>query len=335
MQNYDFLAIGDITTDAFIRLEQADVHCEIDRAKCQICMPFGEKIPFKESVIVPAVGNSANAAVSASRLGLKSALVSFVGDDAHGKENIETLNSEKVATEFVKTENGKYSNYHYVLLYNGERTILIKHEDFTYSLPNIGKPKWLYLSSLGASSLTFHDQIAEYLEANPEIKLALQPGTFQINLGLEKLARLYSRADILFLNVEEAKKVLKLQPSVTNRQEEVKILLKEMHDKGPKIVVLTDGPAGAYAYDGTDFLFIPPYPDIAPPVDRTGAGDSFASTVVSAVALDLPLSAALEWGPVNSMSVVQQIGARAGLLTREEIQKYLAEKPSDYKAVTI
>ena len=37
------------------------------------------------------------------------------------------------------------------------------------------------------------------------------------------------------------------------------------------------------------------------------------------------------WGPVNSMSVVQQIGARAGLLTRERLEEYLAKAPEDYR----
>jgi sugar/nucleoside kinase (ribokinase family) len=60
------------------------------------------------------------------------------------------------------------------------------------------------------------------------------------------------------------------------------------------------------------------YPDPAPPVDRTGAGDSFAST--------------LTWAPINSMSVVQYVGAQKGLLTREKLEKYLQDAPEDYKA---
>ena len=80
----DFLAIGDITTDAFIKLEDAEVHCDIDQKNCQICMRFGDKIPYESVTVVPAVGNSPNAAVSAARLGLKSALYSNMGDDRNG-----------------------------------------------------------------------------------------------------------------------------------------------------------------------------------------------------------------------------------------------------------
>ena len=67
----DFLAIGDITTDAFIRLKDAEVHCSVNNEKCELCVSFGDKVPYEFVEVVRAVGNSANAAVSASRLGLK------------------------------------------------------------------------------------------------------------------------------------------------------------------------------------------------------------------------------------------------------------------------
>jgi hypothetical protein len=60
-----FLAVGDIVTDAFIRLKDASVHCTINQEECEICMTWGQKIPYDFAEVVPAVGNSANAAVSA------------------------------------------------------------------------------------------------------------------------------------------------------------------------------------------------------------------------------------------------------------------------------
>ncbi|KKW28054.1 MAG: hypothetical protein UY71_C0033G0008, partial [Parcubacteria group bacterium GW2011_GWB1_52_7] len=55
------------------------------------------------------------------------------------------------------------------------------------------------------------------------------------------------------------------------------------------------------------------------------------STFTVALALGKSVREALMWGPVNSMSVVQQIGARAGLLTRERLEEYLAKAPEDYR----
>jgi hypothetical protein len=44
---------------------------------------------------------------------------------------------------------------------------------------------------------------------------------------------------------------------------------------------------------------------------------------------------ALAWGPINSMSVVQKVGAQEGLLTLEKLEEYLKNAPADYKAKKI
>ncbi len=331
---YDFIAIGDTVTDAFIRLKEASVHCTIDRERCEICMRFADKIPYESVTVVPAVGNSANASVAASRLGLSSALVANIGDDYFGKECLDALNAEGVATNFVQTHIGQKTNYHYVLWYEDDRTILIKLEPYEYILQDIGNPKWVYLSSAGAGdkSLEFHDALAEYVETRPSIQFAFQPGTFQIKAGKERLTRIYRRADIFFCNTEEARRILGIEET------DVKKLLSAVAALGPKIVVVTDGIKGAYAYDastslstgGSQMWFMPPYPDPKPPFERTGAGDAFSSTLVVALALGLSLEDALRWAPINSMSVVQQVGARAGLLSRAELENLLAKAPADY-----
>ena len=63
MAELDFVAIGDIATDAFIRLKDANVHCDINIEKCELGVSFGDKIPYEFVEVVPAVGNAANAAV--------------------------------------------------------------------------------------------------------------------------------------------------------------------------------------------------------------------------------------------------------------------------------
>jgi sugar/nucleoside kinase (ribokinase family) len=73
------------------------------------------------------------------------------------------------------------------------------------------------------------------------------------------------------------------------------------------------------------------YPDIAPPIDRTGAGDAFSSTFTSAIILGKDIETALKWAPINSMSVVQYIGAQAGLLTISQIEDLLKNAPENYK----
>lgn len=328
----DFLAIGDVVIDNFIELkpENAWVETEGEATKGfekEICMSFGDKIPYADSKEVASVGNSPNAAVSAHRLGLKSAIATNIGDDDYGKRILAQFEKEGVDTRYVKTHAGLGSNYHFVLRYGPERTILVKHTEFPYEQLDLNPaPKWIYLSSLAENSLPFHEMIADWLDANPETKLALQPGTFQMKLGKEKLKRLYEHADLFFCNIEEAQRIL------GTKEEDLPTLLKMMQEVGPKMPVITDGPDGAYVLDENgDTWHQPMYPDPADPVDRTGAGDSFASTFTSALILGMKPEEALGWGPINSMSVVQYIGAQEGLLTREKLEEYLTNAPEDYK----
>jgi sugar/nucleoside kinase (ribokinase family) len=108
-------------------------------------------------------------------------------------------------------------------------------------------------------------------------------------------------------------------------------LSKDIEALGPKIVVISDGPAGAYLYLDGELWHIPLYPDIATPLERTGAGDAFSSTLTSALALGLSPIEAFTWGPINSMSVVQEVGAQKGLLSREKLEEYLKKAPENYK----
>jgi ribokinase len=286
----------------------------------------GRQDPYEFAVFMPAVGNASNAAVSAARLGLSSALRAYVGDDRYGPECLDRLNQERVDTTYMVTEPGKITNYHYVLWYQSERTILVKHEEYSYTIPDLShKPKWIYLSSLAANTLPYHLELIKLLEANPEIKLAFNPGTFQMSLGTKALKGLYARTDLFCCNKEEAGRILE-----DDDLEDVRGLLVNLHKLGPKIVIITDGTNGAYSFDGTRMLYVPMYPDTRGPYERTGAGDAFTSTITSALALGEPLEKALLWGPINSMSVVQDVGAQTGLLTREKLLDFLAKAPSTY-----
>ena len=110
----------------------------------------------------------------------------------------------------------------------------------------------------------------------------------------------------------------------------VRNLANGLHNLGPETVVITDGPNGSYASQNGRLVTIPNYPDPAPPVERTGAGDAFSSTFVAAIAAGESLETALAWAPINSMNVVQHVGAQKGLLTLDEIKQYLASAPADY-----
>ncbi|MFI5212685.1 MAG: carbohydrate kinase family protein, partial [Candidatus Saccharimonadales bacterium] len=320
------LSIGDIVTDAFIKLrdDQARIDTGPDGSK-RLSMDFGSKPPYDHVDIVQAVGNSANAAVAFTRLGVNAGLMAWLGDDKPGEESLAYLQSENVDTTPISVAENMKSNYHYALRYGADRTILIKYEDYDYAwqTPNT-VPDWLYLSMISESSWQLHLDMLDYLNEHTDTKLVFQPGTFHFQWGVEKLAAVYARTYLVVMNREEAALV------TGKTTESIPDLMQAMHQLGPQIVVITDGPNGAYASDGERTLMMPNYPDPAAPYDRTGAGDAFASTIVAALALGETLETALTWAPINSMSVVQQLGAQAGLLHRSEFDQYLHDAPSEY-----
>ena len=325
----DVLAIGDVVTDAFIKLFDEREHVYENEHGKFLAIPFATKLPFDYSKVIEGVGNAANAAVSFARLGLNGGLISNVGDDQYGRDIITALNKNGVDTRFVHINPGKISNYHYVLWYKEERTILIKHEEYDYHWPRFRStdiPKWIYFSSISKNALdTYHDRVTEWLRDNPEVKFAFQPGTYQMEAGVERLKELYERTDVLILNREEATNV------TGGDYDDVHDLLDHMHQLGAKVSVVTDGPAGAYASDGSNRYKMPPYPDPAPPFERTGAGDAFASTFVAALIHGNNVEGALQWAPINSMNVVQHMGAQEGLLDEKDIGELLAKAPEWYK----
>jgi sugar/nucleoside kinase (ribokinase family) len=321
----DFIAIGDTAADEFIKLKEA--HISSGEHGAMISMPWGDKIPFESAVLIPGVGNAANAAVAAARLGLTTGFVSHVGNDQYGKATFALFKRENVDTTYISVHDRIPTNHHYVLWYGAERTILIRHEKYPYALPkNFAPPKWIYLSSTGEGTEAFHHELAEWLKAHPETKFAFQPGTFQIKMGKESLQSLYAVTEVVACNKEEAEKILEAGET------DIKTLLTGMRALGPRVALITDGPQGVSVYDGDEMLHIPMYPDPKPPIDRTGAGDATTSTFVIALALGKTIREALTWGPVNSMSVVQEVGAQKGLLTRAELEKHLTEAPVEYRA---
>jgi sugar/nucleoside kinase (ribokinase family) len=326
----DFTAIGDTTVDEFINLKEAHVSCDINHQDCTISMKWGDKIPYDSSILVPAVGNAANAAVAAARLGLSSAFVSNVGRDKFGDDILAVFAREGVDARYIAVNDGIPTNHHYALCFEAERTILIRHEEYPYIIPkDFVPPKWIYLSSTGEKAENFHRELADWLAAHPETKLAFQPGTFQMKMGKEKLAALYKAAEVVAVNKEEAERILEIGET------DIPELLEKMRSLGPRIALITDGPNGAYVSDGTEMLKVPMYPDPKPPANRTGAGDAMTSTFVVALALGKSLSEALLWGPVNSMAVVQHVGAQKGLLSRKALEEYLAQAPADYRVESV
>lgn len=318
---FDLISIGDCVIDTFIPLEDAQVHSQDgDR---RLCLRYGDKIPVGPSTSLVA-GNAANSAVGASRLKLKTAIYTHVGnagDDESDDRIKNKLKKEGVDIRYVAETDELPSNHHVVLNFKGERTILIYHQPWKYQLPDFEPAKWVYFTSLGPTfpKSNIVEQLINYLERTGA-KLHYNPGTFQIKLGVKKNPRLLSLTENVIVNKEEAKIILGYEPA-DNIQ--IKRLLKSIADLGPRKVVITDGGEGSYGFDGERYWKVGIFP--AKLVEMTGSGDAYSTGLLAAMFYGKELPEAMRWGAANGAAVVEEIGPQAGLLTYHQMQERLKE----------
>ncbi|MDO8633650.1 MAG: carbohydrate kinase family protein [Candidatus Wildermuthbacteria bacterium] len=311
MAKFDLISIGDTQYDVFLELEEKTKLFQEDTQQ-YLGVAFPEKIPAKKYTAVPAVGNSANVAIGARRLGLKTAFYTHLGYDHVGKEEIEIFKKEGVATDYIVWDKEKGSNFSAVLNFQGDRTIIVHHEHRAYKLPKLSEAKWIYFSSLAEGHEVLHQEIPEYVKKTGA-KLGFNPGSFQMREGLEAYRELLKVTTVLFVNKQEAQTLLGIQ------EQDEKALLEGLKAWGPEIVIITDNGNGSYAFDGKEYF----HRDIfkVPVIEMTGAGDAYSTGFICALAYGKDIQTAMTWGAANAASVIGYIGAREGLLKKDELEK--------------
>ncbi|MBU1179543.1 carbohydrate kinase family protein [Patescibacteria group bacterium] len=313
---FDIVSIGDATLDTFLKLEDAVIIPSGEEHNPMLCLAYADKIPiehFEQKI----AGNAANNAVGSVRLGMKAAFYSIVGDDDSGKEIVQAIKKEKVSTKYLKVDKKAVTNYTVVLNYNGERTQLIYRVDRQYDLPKLDKAKWVYYTAVGKNHVTLERDIVEYVKKTGA-QLAFNPGAYQLKRGAKALSAVLKVTKVLFVNKEEAYKLV-------GRFENMKDLVEELRTLGPRITVVTDGSKGACSCDEKRCYKMGVFP--VKVTEMTGAGDAFATGFVAALHYGKGVDEALRWGTANSTSVITSIGPQEGLLSKAGIEKLLKKYP--------
>ncbi len=310
---YDILSIGGTALDVFLELHEATVNCRIDNAACQLCINYADKIPVQKVTNVPGVGTAPNNAVGSSRLGLKAALYTVIGNDSEGRDSAAVLKKEKVATKFIMIDKKNRTDYSTILSFQGERTLLTFQVPRKYSLPSSIKTKWMFLGALPDGHALLHSQVVKKAKKE-KVKIGYNPGAHELRDGIDGMKDLLAVLEVFIVNKEEAWRLV-------GKEEDIKVLLSKLRKYGPKIVVVTDGKKGAACFDGDNFYYQPIFETTV--VEKTGAGDAFATGLVAALIHGLDIKTALRYGAANSASVVGYVGAQAGLLTKSQMKKFL------------
>jgi len=321
MDMFDVIAVGGAKVDIFLDIHDTNQHFRLSKKTGELCIKSGDKVLVDKAHFMIG-GNAANVAVGLARAGLKSVVVEEIGSDEFAQKIVNVLNKEGVSERLLKQVQGT-SSFSVIINYKRERTIFVEHEEreHNFTFDNIST-KWVYLTSLGHKWKSAYKQTLDFVK-NSNIKLAFNPGTSQLDEGSEELLEVFKKADLIFVNKEEAGQLCGLKNSENKENQEfINKLLINLKNKGPKVVVITDGSNGSFLIDDQNNIIFQKAIDTAT-IEKTGAGDAFASGFLAGILSGKNYKEAMEWGSYNAASVISKIGAQQGLLTRQEIEKKL------------
>lgn len=299
------LCIGKATQDVFLRDDEFDPHKE--GKVLYTHLPLGAKLDIDEAYFTTG-GNATNVAVTFARQGLHSRYMWLLGKtDPVSIAVLNELDREMVDTQFVEQRDDVQMSYSTILLaVSGERTILNFHgsiprpSDIEKHFDAFDGTQWVYPTALGNFE-TLEKIVREAKKRG--IKVMLNPAGSEL-AEPAKLKSLLDDVDVLCLNKEEMQRLVE--------GDSLESLVRHGLNYCPTIIV-SDGPSGVCASDGKTIVSAGMYDDI-PVIDRTGAGDAFASGFLSQWAVGKSLRDSIIFASANSTSVVSQIGAKPGIL---------------------
>lgn len=304
---HDVITFGAATVDVFVSSDKFTLKDNL------LSIPASSKSEMK-SALIASGGGATNAAVAFSRLGLKSAAVSLLGNDPLSLYVFKDLEADRVDTSILVHQDGETTDYSVILVDpSGGRSIITnrgrsrleeKHLQFdSYSA------SWFYITSVEGNLDLLEKLIGFAVDKN--IKIALNPGNRELSQA-SRLTPFLQYVDFLLLNGIESE-------MLTGCQFDDHHFWSKLSSFKSQIVAVTKGRDGAFIQSGDQKLFSPIIN--TSPVDETGAGDGFGSTFVAGLHHQLPLDECLFWAIKNSAAVVSVLGAKPGLLTLDQIKK--------------
>ncbi len=285
---------------------------------------YGAKVPI-EDFYSTFGGGAANTAINFSRLGFKASIITCLGKDERAEQIKDNLKKQKVDTSLMLTSAKDRSPFSLLLI--GPRS---EHVAFVYrgakedvklspqAKKKIQASDWLYVTSLSGTW-----QLILKQAFNLATKIAWNPGSVQLKKGIKALGPLLEKTTVLCVNKDEAIELVLSDKKYKNKEftffDRLDNLLQAIKDMGPKIVVITDGKRGASAFDGQT-IYKQPIAKEKKRVDTTGVGDSFNSSFIAGLELyQGNIKKALSLGAKSSASVIGELGAQNGLLTKKSI----------------
>ena len=267
-------------------------------------------------------GSATFVGLAASHFGIKTGIVSVVGDDMP-LSYLKMLNERNIDTEGVEIVKGGKTffwsgKYHNDM--NTRDTLVTELNTLANFEPKVPKSfKDAPVVMLGNLHPLTQSSVIDQMSVKPKLVI-LDTMNFWMDSALEDLKNVIKRIDVITINDEEARQ-LSGEYSLVNAA-------KKIHEMGPQYVVIKKGEHGALLFNNGKMFFAPALP-LASVFDPTGAGDTFAGGFAGYIAKTEDISFenmknAVIYGSNLASFCVEKFGTeRMENLTKEEVHKRL------------
>jgi sugar/nucleoside kinase (ribokinase family) len=282
-------------------------------------------------------GCAANVAINLRKQNQAVELVGCIGQDAAGSYLVKELQAAQVNCDQLAYTSEYPTSETVILLVEGEdrRYLHSFGANQAFKVSDINRD-WvaalhlLYLGGLFAMPGIVADELVALLAFAREQKVitvvdVVLPTDFK---RAEAAERLLPHIDWFLPNDAEA-------AALTGKTSPLEAI-RVFRSWGGRDIIVTLGDRGAVALFGNEYWRCNAYP--VQTVDPSGAGDAFASGLVTGIANGWGFSRTLQYASVLGASATRMIGTTDGVLTEPQAEQIIAEQPvtvdRDYPAHT-
>ncbi len=300
---YDLICIGSISIDMFYQ------GASLTNDKTRFNLAIGGKYQV-DHFQAGLGGGAANVAIGVAKHGYKTAVWGKIGKNQFKELILQHLKNHNISSSLCELEDD-YTKISSILLSpDGERTIIhyeTPHEHIIKSpgdLKKIELTKVLYVSNLWRVPLEERKQILSYA-ASHDIMTLMNLGIADCRRPVEQIESLLHHTNILILNTHEFAEIAKKPLQEIEFKKDITDLLPSLKTK---ILAITDGKNGSYAYVDGEVLYEPAV-KVSVVSDTTGAGDAFSAGFIAGYLEKENITHALKIGNKHGAKIVQKIGA--------------------------
>lgn len=298
------VTIGASVMDIFVKSDEFSLS-NSDQGTL-LCQKYGDKIDVDQFAMLSG-GGASNTAVGFAKQGYQVKIMTEVGQDFLADQLLAELSQLGIDTQYVSQQKREQTGMSVVLVApEGGRTILVHRgaasmlEAHDVDWPSVSEASWIHCSNVSGQL----ELLLKLFSLGKNTQISWNPGKEDLQLLLNNQLPIDTLADVavLCLNQEEWELLVPVQDRVS---------------KLVQYVVITQGKQGGEVLRHDQSIHRYSIKQV-PVIDETGSGDAFHVGFVTGILEGKTVPQACQYGVEISASVVQHLGAKAGLIQLEK-----------------